>query len=130
MVFLITDEQGNLGKRSTVGQTVLSWTVIANLKSTVEKIQFQLLFLLLFCYGVFFLPLKCITLHSPALIFTCYLISQALSIVKFFGNFAVRLRFDRRKKKKDLQSFTPSVFVPFPSSFMDLLNSSGLIKTL
>lgn len=45
-----------------------------------------------------------ITLHLPRLIFTCYLISHVLSILRVFGYFAVRLHFDRKKKRKKKRS--------------------------
>lgn len=64
--------------------------VIADIEPIVEKYVLEATFL-------FFLKMLYITLLST-LIFAHYLISQALSILRFFGSFTVRLRFDREKK--------------------------------
>lgn len=122
--FLITGGQGDskLRELSPLSPAFLSWMVIADIEPIVEKYVLEATFL-------FFLKMLYITLLST-LIFAHYLISQALSILRFFGSFTVRLRFDREKKNpSDSQKCTTSVCAPFASSFTDLLNSSGLIKS-
>lgn len=69
-------------KLSTLSPKFLYWMVIANIEPTVEKYIIEAAFKFFF--------LKCFTLHLLTLIFAYYFIGQALSILRFFGNFTVR----------------------------------------
>lgn len=95
--------------------------MIDNIEPTVEKYIIEAAFKTSF--------LKCFTLHLSTLIFAYYWMTQASSILGFFGNFTVRLLWQGKKLPSDSQKCTTSVFAPFASSLTDLLNSSGLVKS-